>query len=65
MAYSILGITYFDDLLSQPSILVLGFQGAISDMHQAIDVLGFPNPGCSKGVFDKNSLAASLNLDLR
>ena len=34
-------------------------------MHQAIDVLGFPNPGCSKGVFDKETLTASLNLDLR
>ena len=40
-------------------------KGAISDMHQAIDVLGFPNPGCSKGVFDKDTLTASLNLDLR
>ena len=41
-------------------------EGAISDQHQAIDILGFPNPACSdRTMLDEESLTASLNLDLR
>ena len=39
--------------------------GAISDQHQAIDILGFPNPACSLSKLDDDSIAASLDLNLR